>query len=1183
MQFGLRSMQLTAALMGSALIASALVAPSAFAVEVSSNTNVRDLKVNGRTDPVGLPTSDPTFGWITSSPQRGVTQTAYQVIVGTSPNGSDVWDSGKVSGDDQVGIAYGGPDLQSNRQYFWSVRTWDGAGAVSSYSAPAIFETGLSGPTAWSGASWIADGSKPDWQSWRDYTATTNFTIERGAFGMFVRASDTSNGYMWQLMLSGDRALLRPHITRGGSYSLLGEVDLSRFGITATTLRSGTHKLEITATGNRFVTTLDGVQVDDRTDGTFPAGFVGVRTHPIDNTSARIDDLTVTAADGKSLLKTSFDDNPLTAGVVDAGKLVVSGAVEALPVSDSSNMPAFRKDLTVRDGLVSARVYASAHGVYEMSINGQTVGDQKLAPGWTDYRTRIQSQTYDVTKLLKPGANTVGAIVSDGWWAGTIGLDWREQYGKRADKALIAKIRLDYADGRSEWISTDNTWTSGKSAFRQADLQDGENYDARAEQSGWNSPGFDSTGWGPVRVIDSSTSVLTPQPDEPVRETQVLSTVNRTEPSPGVFIYDVGQNMVGVAAVTVTGRAGDRIRIRHGEELNKDGSLYTANLRSADATDYYTFATDGAITYEPRFTQHGFRYIEVSGARTAPGLNDVKGKVWESDLPDTGTLSTSSELLNKLGSNISWGQRGNFVSIPTDTPARDERLGWTGDIGLFAPTASYLKDTRAFLGKWMTDVRDAQYDDGNLPSVIPFPPNRAFGETGIAWSDAAITVPHAVWESSDDQSIIRDNWDTMTEFFSFVRASAGDDLLETGRATWFSQDWLNLDDPTPIPVLGTAYYAEDAEMMSEMAAAIGKTDEAREWAALSDRIEQEFVKAYVSADGTVQGGAQTGYALALGFDLIQDPSLKAKVGQKFIEKLERTDFHLTTGFVGTPQLLPALTAIGRDDLAYRMINTTTYPSWGYEVATGATTMWERWNSILPNGDFGDVSMNSFNHYAYGAVGNWMYQQIGGLQAVEAGYKKSRVAPSIGGGLTSGKGSLDTSYGKLASDWSVAQDGSLRLMATIPANTSSTIVIPASSEQLVRESGVDVANAPGVKSVSFANGRLSVEVGSGTYDFTVQTPASTVKVDATASTRKIGGKAYVTVTAVNRSAMPAQIDIVTAYGKKTFTDVRPNQTVSAAINSAKTTIPAGKATVTATATIDGKKTTSTVEAPYKSQN
>lgn len=881
---------------------------------------VGQLTTNGRTDPLGLAGDDLSLGWAIVAETRGVTQAAYQIRIGLTAGGGDVWDSGRVASDRQIDVPLPADlRLAPATRYHWQVRIWNGDGAVTDWSAPAWFETGLLTPADWSGAKWIT------------------------------------------------------HTEPGGP---------------------------------------------------------------------------------------------------------------------DKSLPLLRRGITLAKEVKRARLHASARGLYQLSINGRKVGDQFLAPGWTDYPQRIQAQTYDVTALLQPGANVIGAALGDGWYRGHVGLHWHGVYGDTL--ALVAKLQVTYADGSSESFVTDENWRSTEGPFVQADLQDGEAYDARRETPGWDRPDFDAAGWVPVAVVGQDLAQLVPQPDEPVRATGRLTAHTRTEPAPGEFVYDLGQNMVGVARVRLTGRRGQTVRLRQAEELHRlgerRGRLYTDNLRQAKATDTYTFARDETVVYQPTFTQHGFRYIEITGVETPPEAGDVQGVVLGSDLPDTGDLRLSHPMLDQLVRNIRWGQRGNFLSIPTDTPARDERLGWTGDIAVFAPTASRFQDTRAFLSKWMDDMRDAQKTDGNIPAIVP-QPRREFDETGVGWSDAFIAVPHAVWRATGDARIVQRNWEAMQRFYRFVHDSAtrDGDLLEQGRSSWFSGDWLNLEGVDRLAehrVIATAYFAENTRMMAEMAAALGEADKAAAWAALVPKIREAFVAAYRAPDGSIEMGTQTVYALALGMDLIADPAARAQTAARFVEKLAADHHHLKTGFLGTPWLLPALSKIGRDDLAMRLLLNEDYPSWGFEIRMGATTMWERWNSIRADGEFGPVDMNSFNHYAYGAVGDWMFQQLGGLQIVEPGYKRSRIAPLIRqGGLNQARGRLRTPYGVLACDWTLT-DGVLKLVATVPPGTTAEIVFPAERADAVLESGGPAAAAPGVKSAAFKDGALTLSVGSGRYEFTV---------------------------------------------------------------------------------------------------
>jgi alpha-L-rhamnosidase len=1042
---------------------------------------------NGRVNPLGIGGEDPVFGWQLASARRATSQKAYEVQVGHAPGSADVWKSGTVVSDRQVGVRYGGPALKAGTRYYWRVRAWDDRNAVSRWSVPAYFETGLLDSGDWDGAQWI---TRPEAASqldeWTDYVATAEFKIDSAALGMFLRASDASNGYMWQFNVTGPTPMLRLHKQVQGNYSVLQEVDLAPYGFTNASLLADRHTVRFDMVGATIRTTLDGKLVNTFTDTTFSKGYFGFRTHGCCGEQGTVYDAVVTGTDGGTLLDTDFaaDKNPFTGGEIVGSALVVSGTTDALSGPAVRPLPLLRKGFATTAGkkVASARVYASALGVYALEINGKRVGDQVLAPGWTNYHKRIQSQTYDVTKLLARGDNAIGASLANGWWAGKVGIGWSRQYGDTP--ALVAKVRITYTDGSVQWIATDGSWKAAEGPYTKADLQDGETYDARLKPSGWSLPGFDDSAWEPAASLESHTALLVPQSDEPVRATQVLDSRTMTEPTPGAYVYDLGQNMVGVSRLTLTGSAGQTVKIRYAEVLNKNGTLYTDNFRSARVTDRYVFAKTGTATYEPTFTQHGFRYIEITGVTEPPALSDVKGVVWGSDLPSTGTLKTSDTMLNQLVSNISWSQRGNFLSIPTDTPARDERLGWTGDISLFAPTANYLVDTRAFLSHWMADVRNSQYANGDLPAVVPTPQGQ-FGDSGVGWSDVMITVPYSVWRAYDDTGILRENYSAMQKFFQFVRDSAGPDLLEPGRTTFFTNDWLHLNDPTEQGILGTAYYAENARMMAEMAKAVGDDPASSEYGKLSADIRTAFTAAYVAADGTVKGNSQTGYAMALGMNLVSDPALVEKVGEKFVAKLALTDYHLRTGFIGTPLLLPALSRIGRADLAYKMLLHKDYPSWGYEVASGATTMWERWNSIMPNGDFGPVDMNSFNHYAYGAVGDWMFQNIGGLSAIEPGYKRSRIAPVPGGNLTEGSGSLKTVYGTLSSQWSTS-DGALDLKVTVPVNTVAEVHVPSETRRAVTEGGRPAEKAKGVRFLRMENGAAVFEVGSGSYRFDVDT-------------------------------------------------------------------------------------------------
>jgi alpha-L-rhamnosidase len=1065
-----------------------LASPGAVLAETLT---VAGLTADGRVNPLGIGGEDVSLGWTMESARRGVVQAAYEIRIGTEAGGSDVWESGVVGSDRQVDIAL--PEqvkLVSATRYWWQARVRDGNGVASEWSTPAWFETGLLAGRDWQGAEWIArPATTLVAGDWTDYAMDVDFTLHREALGVFLRTTpDARSGWMYQINVTGRQPVLKPHRKVDGVYRELTRVDLSEFGFSNESILRGKHKLTFDVRGPAITTSLDGKVIYSLRDDSFRNGLVGFRTHGQE--SATVHRVAVRDPSGRTMMAPDFQrrEYGFTGGTVADGVYQISGDTEAVFTGASGSLPMLRGTFHARGEVKSARLYAAALGIYEISVNGKKAGDQFLAPGWTDYGKRIQHQTYDVTDQVRQGPNVIGAALADGWFRGKVGLGWHEVYGHSL--GLLARIKLTYQDGTTEWFGTGSDWRAGEGPFVRADLQDGEIYDASREQPGWDAPGFDDATWQPVEILPGPTSRLVPQPDEPVRALATLTAKKRSAPLPGRHVYDLGQNMVGVARVTMTGKKGQTVTLRHAEELyrkgERTGQLYTDNLRTAKATDSYTFAADGTVTWQPKFTQHGFRYIELSGLDPAPAPEAVKGVVLGSDLPDTGDLKTSHPMLNQLVSNIRWGQRGNFLSIPTDTPARDERLGWTGDINVFAPTAARYQDVRAFLSKWMDDVRDAQRPDGNIPAIVP-QPRREFDASGVGWSDCFITVPHAVWRATGDARIIRRNWEAMKRFYTYNRHSVTHDgnFIEDGRSSWFSGDWLTLEHVDRLQehkVIGTCYFAENTRMMAGMAEAMGDTAMAKEWSALLPEIRRDFTDMLVKPDGTVHTGTQTAYAMALGMGLISDPAKRAKAAEKFVAKLAADSHHLRTGFLGTPWLLPALVGNGREDLACRLLLNETYPSWGFPISLGATTMWERWNSIRADGEFGPVDMNSFNHYAYGAVGDWMFGHIGGLQMLEPGYKKSRIAPLVGhGGLSLAKASLKTPYGILRSDWTF-ENGRLQLAIEVPVNTTAEVVIPTCAPDQVLESGAALRSADGVRIRSHANGRLVLRVGSGHYRF-----------------------------------------------------------------------------------------------------
>ncbi|MFJ3891410.1 family 78 glycoside hydrolase catalytic domain [Streptomyces rubrogriseus] len=1072
--------QLTAALVAALVVvagepaaATAASPPASSAVPALS---VGDLTTNALDDPLGTALTAPTLGWQLDSTRRGVTQRAYEIHVASSADrlrDPDVWDSGKVSTRQSVGVRYDGPALKPRTDYVWSVRVWDGQGNTSPWSEPAWFGTGL-GDRPWT-AEWIGAGSRKLGDEWTDYTVEFTASDISGALGVYVRGQDTENAYMWQI--SDAQKALRPHVKRDGGYSTLQETPFpAGFDFAAE------HDYAISVDGDTITTVVDGEQLDRRTVATFGGpGTMGFRTSGAER--GLVHDVTVTSEDGTVLVDTDFpaDDRTFAAGTVTADGLRVDSTGGEAWLRREQAVPLLRKEFDLGDKEVSrARVDASARGVYELRLNGERVGDAELAPGWTAYDKRVDYQTYDVTEQVRDGANVLGAEVAPGWYSGKVAMFGTGVYGQ--DNSVIAEMLVEFTDGTSTVLRTDDTWTTADGPTREADLLDGESYDARVAEKvdGWDEPGFDDAGWAAAHVRDEPTTVLEPQTAVDVRVTEQLKTAKRIHsPTDGVYLYDLGQNMVGHVRLTLKGEPGRTVKVRHGEVLNPDGTLYTANLRSAKATDHYTFATDEPETFEPSFTFHGFRYVEISGVDEAPAAEDLVGVVVGTDGDLTSTLDTNSDLVDQLHRNIVWGMRGNFLSIPTDTPARDERMGWTGDINVFARTAVYNMDAQSFLTKWLQDLRDTQRPDGSLPGVAPVVPGRFDGGYESAgWMDAGVHVPWTLWQAYGDTEVIRENYETMKRYVDFLDADSTGHIRSAGGYL----DWLNLDDQTPADVLDTAFVAKSTREFAQMAAAIGRDDDAAAYQRRHEAIRSAYQAAFIGADGTVKGDSQTSYILTLTNDLVPADRRDAVV-DRFVETLKRRDYHLSTGFLGVDGLLPALTQAGRSDIAYRLLQHEDYPSWGYEIGKGATTVWERWNSINPDGSFNDVGMNSFNHYAYGAVGEWMYRTMAGVSAAEPGYRKVLIDPEPGEGIDHVDFSHETPYGTVRSAWDT-KTGPMTLDVTVPANTTAEVRIPAANRWAVTEGGKPIDEVDGVRYVEEADGDVVLEVGSGDYAFAV---------------------------------------------------------------------------------------------------
>ncbi len=739
-----------------------------------------------------------------------------------------------------------------------------------------------------------------------------------------------------------------------------------------------------------------------------------------------------------------------------------------------------RTTFQAKGKVARARLYSTARGVYVPRLNGSEVGDQVLAPGWTDYNARIQYQTYDVTGAIVEGENVLGAELGTGWFAGHIG--WQSlsrHYGPAPQ--LLMQLHLEYDDGASEVIGTSGDWKGSTGAARYSDFLMGEYRDARLERD-WSSVGFDDSGWDLLQWSAVNAVPLVADCSPPVRALEEIPSIARTEPEPGTFVFDLGQNIAGWVRLKVQGDAGTRVTMRFAEILNPDGSLYVTNLRSARATDTYILAGTGEVeTFEPRFTWHGFRYVEVTGYPGTPEIDAITGRFVGSDTEVAGSFQCSDDLVNKLQQNIVWGQRGNFLSVPTDCPQRDERLGWLGDAQVFIGTAAGNMDVAGFFTKWMRDVVDAQTLAGAFPDVAPRVVDLASGAP--AWADAGVIVPWTVWKTYGDTRIIDEHWEAMERWMNWLLQDNPDHLWRHDRGNDFG-DWLSIDADTPKELIGTAYWAYDARLMAEMAEATGREDDARRYRALFEKVAGAFRDAYVRDDGSIEGDTQTVYCLALHFGLLEEEQ-RARALELLVADIDSKGGHLSTGFVGVSYLCHVLTANGRPDVAYKLLHQETFPGWKYSILHGATTIWERWDGWTEDKGFQDPGMNSFNHYSLGSVGEWLRRSVAGIDNAPgtAGHEHVRLAPVLDDSLEWAEGSYTSMRGVIRSRWDRHAD-STEFRFSVPANVVAEIVLPARDGATLRENDVPLDEVSGLEVVDRSETAIALRAGSGNWRFTV---------------------------------------------------------------------------------------------------
>jgi len=759
-------------------------------------------------------------------------------------------------------------------------------------------------------------------------------------------------------------------------------------------------------------------------------------------------------------------------------------------VARSNPCPMLRREFEVRNEVKSARAYVTSHGLYEMYVNGKRIGDEEFTPGWTSYDDHIQYQTYDITTQVQKGRNAVGVILGDGWYRGNLAFSGqRNTYGDKL--ALLAQIRLIYADGSSQVIGSDPSWKAATGPILRSDIYNGETYDARLEKKGWSSPGYNDAAWAGVKLANHPKNNLVAPAGPPVRRIQELMPVEISQTPSGETVVDMGQNMVGWVRLKVSGQAGTTVTLRHAEVLDKAGNFYTENMRAAKQTIEYTLKGEGVEVFEPHFTFQGFRYVKVQGFPTEPSLDNLTGIVVHSDIAPAGTFECSNPIINQLQHNIQWGQKGNFVDVPTDCPQRDERLGWTGDAQAFARTASFNADVAAFYTKWLKDMAADQKPSGAIPHVIPNVLDRkdpAKNTASAGWADASVIVPWTVYLSYGDTRILERQYGSMKGWVDFMAKRAGDSYLWNNDFTY--GDWLafatNRSDypgaTTDKDLVSQAYFARSTDLLQKTAALLGKSEEASKYADLLSNIKKAFNAEFVTPSGRLASNTQTAYSLALAFDLLPE-NLRAQAAGRLAEDVRKFK-HITTGFLGAPLICRVLSNYGHFDEAFMLLNRKEYPSWLYPITKGATTIWERWDGIKPDDSFQDKGMNSFNHYAYGAIGEWLYGVVAGIEIdpQKPGYKHTIVQPHTGGALNFAKASHQSLYGSVAAGWEL-KDGQLHVTVEIPANTTATVKLPQARLERILERGQPLPNTKGIVRSSQDGQAALVEVGSGRYDFT----------------------------------------------------------------------------------------------------
>lgn len=1025
-----------------------------------------NLRCNYLDNPLGVESRQPVLSWQIKTTKENWLQSAYQILVSTSPDrlteeGSEIWNSGKIMAGESVSIAYGGLRLKARQRYYWKVRVWDSKGSVSKWSEPALWETSMLSASDWS-ATWI---SSPDcdgvadrktvkwiWLPGQDATDVPRKTV--AWFRNTIYLDELPLIADIQIAVRGDYELYVNGLLvdkKDKNWQAFERQDILEY------LVPGKNTVDVKVSAAR--TTSFDKETRKALSGSYAAfaGIISLRDSK--------EGLKYPTSGDHWLCRTGQDsewEKTVVVGDLDDPKFGLDPGALSSPAS------LLRKGFHLKKTVASARLYVTALGSYRMYINGTKVGNNVFTPEFTNYNSRVVYQTYDVTSLLAKGQNVIGSLLGDGWYGSPLGWNGENDLFSSSPNMLLAELHVTYKDGSIEKILTDESWKTSYSPILKSEIYSGEYYDARMEQSGWNTVRFNDRQWGPVTAMGRSYSLLSSQVNNPVRVVRQVAPIEIRKIHNDCWLIDMGQNLVGWAKLRVKGEPGTVVSMRFAEVLASRDSIYTVNLRNASAKDSYVLKGKGTEEYAPSFTFHGFRYIELSGYPGGLSKDDIIAEVISSVEAPTGIIKTSNELVNRMYSLGIWGQLGNFISVPTDCPQRDERLGYTGDGQIFWRTGTYNFDVAAFTHKWMNDIKDEQTADGGFTNTAPAVPmsNRKNGSPG--WEDAGVIVPWSSWTQYGDKSIIEQNWPAMVRFMDYIKKNSPNYKRSGG----YLGDWLAIDLTTPNAVISNSLWAMMAKMMMQMAEATGRKEEAHKYEILRKHIIEAFQNEFITSDGTVGSGSQTSYAISLYAGMVPD-ELKAKATEKFVQAIKDKNWHLSTGFLGTPYLLFALSENGRADIAYRLLLNESFPSWGYMVRQGATTWWEHWDS-----DKGDPTMNSFNHYAFGSVAEWFYRSMIGINTDTdiPGFKKIVISPVFdrSGKITQAKGKFNSVYGAIVSEWVLNLDNTVTLKIEIPANTIAKVVLP---------NNYTFKDIDGNRTESQSNSTIR-EVGSGVHHFTI---------------------------------------------------------------------------------------------------